>query len=303
MAASINPYTFPRGIGPRGKDLTPTFMYRYGDKRPRGIREGVGIKTPEEIAILREGGKRLARILRDVASEAKPGVSTAELDRRAERLIFDSGGAPSFKGYKGKKDPRPYPAAACISVNDEIVHAPPRKNKILKEGDIVGIDIGMWWPRAARTINYTKKSLCTDTAITVGVGRISKDAERLLKATQEALDMGIAEVRPGVTTGDIGYVIEKYLTKCRLGIVRSLAGHGVGYEIHEEPLIPNFGKRGEGTELKEGMVIAIEPMTTLGAEELVLGDDGWTYRSKDHSLTAHFEHTMAVTAKGAEVLT
>ncbi len=268
------------------------------------------IKTKEEIALLRAGGKRLGKILREIVSLARPGISAAELDARAERLIFDSGGAPSFKGHTGKKDVRSYPAATCISINDEIVHAPPLPDKILRPGDVVGIDIGMWWPRAARTINHqpttnnsAKKPLCTDTAITVGVGKISKDAERLLKVTQEALGIGIAEVRPGATTGDIGYAIEGFLKHHGLGIVRNFAGHGVGYAVHEEPLIPNFGKRGEGAVLRKGMVIALEPMTTLGGEDLILGDDGWTYKTKDKSLSAHFEHTIAVTHNGAEVLT
>lgn len=280
------------------------------------------IKTAEEIVILREGGKRLAKILREIAGLARPGVSTEELDRRAERLIFDCGGAPSFKGYRGGRDERPYPASLCVSVNDEVVHAPPGKKKILREGDVVGLDIGMWWPKKEignwkleirerskldssnlRPPISSIHSLCTDTAVTVGVGRISKDAEQLLRVTGDALDVGITAVRPGATIGDVGFAIERFLKKHNLGIVRELAGHGVGYDVHEEPLIPNYGKPGAGAELQEGMVIAIEPMAMLGGERLIHDEKNWTYRTRDGSLAAHFEHTIAVTATGAEVLT
>lgn len=259
------------------------------------------IKTKEEIDLLREGGKRLAGVLVRVAEATRPGVSTYELDQLGEQLIREAGGIPSFKGYRTKGSGSPYPASLCISVNDEIVHALPRKDSILKEGDIVGLDIGMWWPSLNDRKN--EKSLCTDMAVTVGVGRVSKEAERLMRATKESLDIGIQKVKAGMRVGDIGAAIEARLKKDKLGIIRDLAGHGVGYEVHEDPLIPNFGKPGVGAELKENMVIAIEPMATLGDWRVILADDQWTFKTADGSLGAHFEHTMAVTNDGAEVLT
>lgn len=288
----------------------------------------VTIKTNEEIGLLREGGKRLAEVLRKVAEAARPGISTHELDFLGEQLIHKAGGTPSFKGYRAKGGGRPYPASLCVSVNDEIVHGIPRKDFKLKEGDLVGLDIGMWWPACAiascqspivnsaiqeqRKIKQQSQiangkkphgALCTDMAITVGVGKISKEAERLLRVTKESLAIAIAAVRSGARVGDIGATVEAHLKKDKLGIIRDLAGHGVGYEVHEDPLIPNFGKRGTGIELKENMVIALEPMATLGDWRVVLADDQWTFKTIDGSLGAHFEHTMAVTESGAEVLT
>lgn len=272
------------------------------------------IKTKEEIEILREGGRRLAKILKKVTEEARQGVSTYDLDRLAESLILKSGGRPSFKGYGPEGAKIPYPSSLCVSVNDEVVHAIPKKDKILKEGDIVGLDIGMQWPaiarhsglrraRPAKSAEEDRPGLYTDTAVTIGIGKILKDAKRLLKATKEALYLGIKEVKPGATVGDIGHAIEKHLKKNDLGVVRDLAGHGVGYKVHEEPLIPNYGKQGEGFKLLEGMVIAIEPISTLGKPEVFLASDKWTFKTSDGSLSAHFEHTVAVTAGGADILT
>lgn len=252
----------------------------------------ITIKTKEEIETLREGGKLLALVLEKVAAAIAPGVSTFELDALAERLIVESGGTPSFKGYRVADIRTPYPATMCISINDEVVHAIPRKDKILAEGDVVSLDIGIWW-----------KKLCTDMAITVGVGKVSGEIERMIAATKESLDLGIAAVHPGAHIGDIGCAVEQRLKKDRLGVVRDLAGHGVGYELHEDPFIPNFGSPHTGPELKEGMVIAIEPMATLGTWRVVLQKDEWTYKTADGSLAAHFEHTIAVTKNGAEVLT
>lgn len=264
----------------------------------------ITIKTKEEIHLIGEGGKRLAVILNQVAAAARPGIATAELDELAEKLILQSGGRPSFKGYRIKGVSMPYPATICISINEEIVHGIPRKDRALKEGDIVGLDIGMWWPSYAKASDGNPaKALCTDMAVTVGIGKISKEAQRLIDATRESLAIGIAEVKPGATVGDVGYAIERFLKKNNLGIIRDLAGHGVGYELHEEPLIPNYGKAGTGAQLKEGMVIAIEPMATLGDWRVVLSSDHWTFKTIDNSLGAHFEHTMAVTKNGVEVLT
>lgn len=265
----------------------------------------INVKTREEIEILREGSKRLAKVLEKVVSAVKPGLSTFELDQLAEELIFESGGEPAFKGYTVREVKKPYPATMCISVNDEIVHAIPRKDRILKEGDVVGLDIGMFWPvDQNQNLKFkSQKGLYTDMAVTIGIGKISLDAERLIRATKEALDLGIQEVKAGAHIGDIGHAIQRHLERNKLGIIRDLAGHGIGYELHEEPLIPNYGKRGSGPELKEGMVIAIEPMATLGDWRIILDDDGWTFRTADGSLAAHFEHTVVVRRDGGEVLT
>lgn len=278
----------------------------------------ITIKTKEEIDILREGGKRLALVLRKVAAAAAPGISTFELDALAERLILESSGIPAFKGYWVAGVRTPFPATLCVSVNDEVVHAIPAKDKILAEGDVVSLDIGMWYPGKPETGSWKPevgkknlqhpassiwRSMVTDMAITVGVGKVSGEVERMIRATKESLDLGIAAAHPGAHVGDIGHAVEQRLKKDRLGVVRDLAGHGVGYQLHEDPFIPNFGLPHTGPELKEGMVIAIEPMATLSTWRVVLGDDNWTYRTADGSLAAHFEHTLAVTKDVAEVLT
>lgn len=277
-------------------------------------------KSQKEIELLREGGKRLAGILRKIAAECRSGVSTRELDRLAESLIFDAGGIPSFKGYKIQETKVPYPGSLCASINDEVVHTIPSETNVLKEGDIIGLDIGMWWPLRAlppgleqadtndiMKIYASKRArerpLATDTAITIGVGKISEEAQRLLQVTEEALNAGIKAAKPGSKVGDISYAIQTCLDKHGLGIVHELAGHGVGYKLHEEPLIPNYGKPGTGPELTEGMVIAIEPISTLGSEEIKLQKDEWTFKTKDGSLSAHFEHTLAIMPEGPEILT
>lgn len=252
----------------------------------------IRIKTKEEIALMRDGGRRLGHILRRLTGEVKPGVSTRDLDLLAERLIIAEKGTPVFKGYKIQEARTVFPASICVSINDEVVHGIPRVERILHAGDIVGIDIGMRW-----------KGLVTDMAITMGVGKISSDAERLIRITKESLAVGIAVARPGGTIGDIGYAVGTHLKAAGLGVIRDLAGHGVGYELHEPPLIPNYGKPGTGAALQEGMVIAIEPMATLGGWRIVLDNDEWTFRTADESLAAHFEHTIAVGKEGAYVLT
>ena len=255
------------------------------------------VKTKEEIKILKEGGGRLAKILTALVESVKPDISTIELDRLAESLIFTCGGRPSFKGHRSKEG-LIYPCSICVSINDEIVHGIPIKDKILKAGDVVGLDVGMCWPDGKN-----QKGMYTDTAITIGIGKVSAEAESLMRVTGESLAVGIKAVRPGVKLGDVSFIIQNYLEKNKLGVVRSLAGHGVGYAVHEEPLVPNFGKPGTGLELKTGMVLAIEPMATLGGWELEIGKDNWAFVTKDGSLGAHFEHTIAVTADGAEILT
>jgi len=259
----------------------------------------ISIKTQKEIKLLREGGKKLAMIRDELARRAVAGVSTQDLEDIAQELFRASGGDSSFLNYRGGKSERPYPARICVSVNDAVVHGLPSSRIILKEGDVVGVDVGLKF-----------NGLCTDTAVTVMVTNnqqsttYNKDAKKLLDVTKKALAVGIAVVRAGATTGDIGYAIEQFVkTQGRFGIIRTLAGHGVGYAVHEEPFIPNFGKKGEGITLKTGMVIAIEPMLTLGGETLILDQDGFTFRTKDGSLASHFEHTVAVTENGSEILT
>ena len=264
----------------------------------------VTIKTKEELEIMREGGHRLARVLNMLMAAIRPGVTTRTLDELAEKLIFDSGGEPAFKGYRIKGVKRAFPATICASVNDEVVHAFPLAGKIVHEGDIIGIDIGMKWPSFVQA--SAGKSACgmyTDMAVTVGVGKISAEAARLIEATREALARGIAVVRSGVRVGEVSSAIEWYLTGEGLGIVRDLAGHGIGHALHEYPLIPNIGRLDTGVELREGVTIAIEPIVTLGNPAIRLMQDEWTIKTVDGSLSAHFEHTIAITKDGAEILT
>ena len=242
---------------------------------------------------MREGGKRLAAIRNELARFVAVGLSSQDVENRARGLFAESGGEPSFFNYKSKKSEKPFPAYTCISANDAIVHGLPSTEIVFKEGDVVGIDVGLKY-----------RGLFTDTAVTVPIGAVTKEARTLLDITKKSLDVGIAAVRAGATVGDVGYAIEQYVkAEGAFGIVRTLAGHGVGYAVHEEPHIPNFGKRGEGAVLKVGMVIAIEPMLTLGSEKLVLDPDGFTFRTADGSLSAHCEHTITVTETGSEILT
>ncbi len=249
------------------------------------------IKTPEQIEILREGGKRLARILEQVVEMVKPGISTQDLDDYAFKLIKDGGDKPAFLHYRSRPSDAPFPSVLCTSVNNEVVHSPSRKDKILKEGDIISIDIGL-----------EHKGLFTDHAVTVPVGNISKASRDLINITHEALMVGIEAAKYGNTTGDIGYAIEKFIGK-DYGIVRVLAGHGVGVKVHEDPFIPNFGKQGKGEKLVPNMVVALEPMVNIGRDEVITDSDGFTVKTADGSRSAHFEHTILITGGDAEVLT
>lgn len=251
------------------------------------------VKSREDIEILHEGGKRLAHILSQVAEKVRPGVSSFELDALARQLVTEGEDEPSFLNYQAKGDTKKFPAALCVSVNDEIVHGLPSAEKILQEGDIVGIDLGL-----------RHKGLCTDAAVTLAVGTVDERSQKLLEVTKQALARAVSAARAGATTGDIGYAVESFVkTQGHFGIVHDLAGHGVGYAVHEEPFVPNYGKQGEGVMLQAGMVLALEPMLTLGSEKIVLADDGFAYRTKDGSRSAHFEHTVVITETGAEVLT
>jgi len=245
----------------------------------------ITIKTPEEIEIMAEGGKILAKIMKTLEKNVKPGITTKELDRLAESLILKSGGKCSFKGYEG------FPACLCTSINEEIVHAVP-SNRILKEGDIISLDLGIFY-----------KGYHTDMAITLPVGKISFETPRLIRVTKKALKRGIKKVRPGNTIGDIGNTIQRYVESQGFNVVRDLCGHGIGKEIHEEPQILNFGKRKSGPEIKEGMVLCLEPMVTVGDWKLKKTKDNCGYETKDGSLSCHFEHTIAVTKDGAKILT
>lgn len=250
------------------------------------------IKTSEEIEMMREGGKILARILRLAAEAVKPGVSTLELDNLARSEMKKAGVKPAFEGYQMGSDGPKYPAVLCSSVDHEVVHGIPREDKILREGEIVGLDLGI-----------IHKELYTDAAVTVAVGKTRPENEKLMRATREALDAGIAQVKPGNTIGDIAHAVESCAKKAGLSVIRDLVGHGVGHALHEKPDVPNYGKPGTLEKLVPGMVIAIEPMFTRGDWRVKFLDDGWTVVTADGSPAAHFEHTVAVTETGCEVLT
>ncbi|MFH0755606.1 MAG: type I methionyl aminopeptidase [bacterium] len=253
----------------------------------------ITIKTKEEIEILREGGKHLAFILQEIAKAVKPGVSTAELNDLANKLAKEKGDIPSFLNYKIKGAKRAYPASICISINDEVVHSIPNENpKILKEGDIVSLDMGI-----------THKGLITDSAITVPVGKIDTNSQKLIDITKEALFAGIKAAKGNKHIGDIGYAIERIVKANGFSIVENLCGHGVGYSVHEEPFVPNYGERGKGEKLKPGMIIAIEPIINEGGKDVFVDKDGWTYKTKDGSRSASFEHTILIKNGEAEILT
>lgn len=264
----------------------------------------IKIKTPKEIELMRQGGKILASVLSALEKEAKPGITTQRLNDLAEELILKAGGLPAFKGFQG------YPAALCTSVNEQIVHTLPSERK-LKEGDIVGLDLGVLYPAENCFVclfvsqNCGKqRGLNTDAAITVAVGKISKEAQQLIKAAQGALAAAIDLIRPRRKLSEISLAIQKYAGKEGFPTIRELVGHGVGYELHEEPEIPNFvGNNFKDVVLKEGMTLAIEPMIAAGGYKIKKGRDGFTYETTDKSLTAHFEHTIAVTKKGCQILT
>lgn len=264
------------------------------------------ITSSQELETIRECGRRLAAVLGEVEQRVKPGVSTLALDEVAEHLIRESGGDPVFKGYRTLTSEPPFPASLCTSINNEIVHGIPSPSRILKDGDIIGLDIGMRWPSLGsqqRTTNNQELGLITDMAVTVGVGKISKEAARLLHVTKESLDLGISVLKPGIRLGDVGSAVQKYLEKAGYGVIRDLAGHGVGIKLHEEPFVPNYGKAGVGPIVLEGMVLALEPMAAEGDWHLELAKDGWTFTTRDGKLAAHFEHTVHVGKDGVEILT
>lgn len=245
----------------------------------------IEIKTPEEIEIMAEGGKILAKIMKKVVAKVKPGVKTKELNEYFEKLVFKFGAKPSFKGEEG------FPASICTCVNEEIVHCLPSE-RILKGGDILSLDGGIFW-----------KGFHLDMAVTVPVGEISFEAKKLIKTTKRALDMALKKVKPGNKIGDISNAIQRYVEYRGFHVIAELTGHGIGRKLHEEPEILNFGKRNTGPELKEGMVICIEPMVSAGDWKIKKTKDGFGWQTVDGSLSAHFEHTVAVTKNSYKILT
>lgn len=245
----------------------------------------VKLRSPEEIEKIRESAEMVAQTLQLLRRETRPGMTTGDLDRKAETFIRDNGGAPSFLGYLG------YPASVCISVNEEVVHGIPGSREI-RDGDIVGIDAGV-----------VKNGYHGDGALTFAVGEVPDDVAQLVRVTRECLEKGIEAFKAGNRLGDVGHAIQAHAERYGYGVVRTLVGHGIGEKLHEDPQVPNYGSPGTGSKLREGMVCAIEPMITLGGWEVETLSDQWTIVTRDRSLAAHFEHTVALTAEGTEVLT
>jgi methionyl aminopeptidase len=246
----------------------------------------VVLKSSKEIEKMRRAGQVVREVLELVRAEVKPGATTLDLERAAENRLKELGVKAAFKGYHG------FPCVLCTSVNSEVVHGIPSANRVLKEGDIVSVDFG------AVVDGYFG-----DAAITVPVGAINPDAARLLAVTEQSLHAGIAAVKPGATLGDVGAAVQGVVEAGGFSVVRDFVGHGIGIHMHEDPQVPNFGERGRGMKLKAGMVIAIEPMVNAGKPDVQVLGDGWTAVAADGSMSAHFEHTVAVTATGARVLT
>lgn len=246
----------------------------------------ISIKSERELEMMRKAGRAVAQILAELARTVAPGITTGEIDRIAEGRCKDLGVLPAFKGYHG------FPATVCISVNDEVVHGIPSPKRVLKAGDIVGLDFG---------VSY--EGWYGDSARTVAVGAISAEAQKLIDVTRRSLELGIEQCLEGKRVFDIGHVIQNYVEGFGYSVVREFVGHGIGRSLHEEPQVPNYGPKGKGIPLKNGMVIAIEPMINIGRNEVKVMKDGWTAVTVDRSLSAHFEHTVAITPNGPEILT
>jgi methionyl aminopeptidase len=250
----------------------------------------VNLKTPAEIEIMAEGGRRLAHILQVLASEVEVGVVTRRLDDIARELIKRADAKPAFLGYRPAGSAKGYPFTLCVSINSTVVHGQPSEY-VIKDGDLVKLDLGLKF-----------KGFYLDSAITVGVGRLTREAGKLVSVTREALDIAIAEIAPGKTVGDLGFAVEKFVRKNKFSVVKSLTGHGIGRELHEDPQVLNFGRKGDGEDLEIGMVIAIEPMVAMGSGATEqLKDESFV--TADGSLAAHWEHTVAITKEGPRVLT
>ena len=245
----------------------------------------ITLKSKREIELLKEAGHIVYLTHQYLRPHIKAGIKTKELDRLAEEFIRSKGATPSFKGYEG------FPSTLCISINDEVVHGFP-SDRVLQDGDIISIDIGACY-----------KGYHGDSAWTYTVGEVSDDAKYLLEHTEKALYEGIKQAKVGNRIGDISYAVEKYATEHNLGVVKELVGHGVGTSVHESPDVPNYGTKGTGPKIRDGMVIAIEPMLTLGSPDIYVEDNDWTIKTDDSSLSAHFEHTIAITNEGVIILT
>ncbi len=235
---------------------------------------------------MRAGGRILAEIMERLRTFVKPGISTAEIDQEVEAVILSKGAKPAFKGYRG------FPATVCTSINEEVVHGIPSPHRRLKEGDIIGLDLGC-----------VVDGYYADCAFTLPVGEVSPPVQKLLDVTRESLDRAVAQCRPGRRLGDISHAVQEHVERHGFSVVRAFVGHGIGRELHEDPQIPNFGEPGRGPVLKAGMVFAIEPMVTMGGWEVRILPDRWTAVTEDGSLAAHFEHTVAITEDGPDVLT
>jgi len=251
----------------------------------------VVIKNLKEIEVMRKGGKILSAIMAELGKKAIPGISTFEIDMLAEKLIAEAGGKPAFKGY-GKESGNPYPATICASVNSEIVHGIPAKDKILKEGDLLKIDIGMRYG-----------GMVTDMARTFPVGKIGIEAQKILDVTRECLNIGIERIKKGASLSEYSGAVQDYVEVQGFSIVRDLVCHGVGKDLHEDPHIPNYRSTQEDVILENGMTLALEPMVNAGTHKIKLEKDNWTYSTADNRLSAHFEDTVLVTEDGAEILT
>lgn len=246
----------------------------------------VVLKSSKEIEKMRRAGRVVREVLELVRSQVKPGATTFDLEKAAEARLKELGVKAAFKGYHG------FPCVLCTSVNSEVVHGIPSPRRVLKQGDIVSVDFGV-----------VVDGYYGDAAITVPVGEIDDNAARLLRVTEASLQAGIAAVKPGATLGDVGAAVQGVVEREGFSVVRDFVGHGIGSQMHEDPQVPNFGQAGQGMKLKPGMVIAIEPMVNAGKPEVMVLDDGWTAVARDGSMSAHFEHTVAVTAEGARILT
>lgn len=243
------------------------------------------LKTADEIELLRASNLLVSKTLAELAKSIRPGITTASLDRIAEAFIRDHGATPAFKGYSG------FPASLCTSVNDEVVHGIPSEKVVLKEGDVVSIDCGTFL-----------NGFVGDSAYTFCVGEVSEDVKRLLETTKASLFKGIEQAIEGKRVGDIGYAVQNYCEAAGFSVVREMVGHGLGRQMHEEPQVPNYGRRGTGPMLRTGMVMCIEPMINLGVKELSFDNDGWTTRTKDGKVSAHFEHAVAIAKGKADIL-
>lgn len=248
------------------------------------------IKTEKEIAAMRRGGKILAGIMNEIGRAIVPGKNTLELDKLAEKLVFNNGGYPAFKGQGEKKNP--YPAVICVSINNEIVHGLPSDKRIIREGDIVKIDIGLKY-----------ENMITDMARTYEIGAVTPAAHKLVKATREALNESIKKIKAGARLSEYSQAVESYVRSFGFSVIRDLVGHGVGRELHEDPQVPNYKSSGKDIILKEGMTLALEPMINEGTDKIKILPDDWTFATRDGKLSAHFEDTVLVKKGGCEVLT